>query len=188
MKTALLLVFCATFSLAQDMKIAPKAQLSPQSPADAAPPAPQAAPAAQEFKRLATVTWDLDTHKLVWVVQRGVEVDGKFVVKTTDRFEVSPSDASIALKEEKRNIAADEASSLHDLLSVLSLYCVESTVWWEKGGDDAAQPAAVPPAGTPPATAKPGKADPDAKPASTGEPDKKPVQLLPGALIAAAGK
>jgi hypothetical protein len=184
MKTALILMLsCATFSLAQNMKTAPPPQAAPQSEADA-----------QQYKRLASVTWDLDTHKLVWIVQKGIEVDGKFVPKSTDRYEVSPSEASMALKEEKRGIADDEASSLHDLLGVLSLYCVESTVWWENGGDatdvqDMAAPA------TGPVPAKPGKkiddgkaapkVDPQAKPTRVEQPEKKPAyQLLPGALVA----
>src|ERR1700743_510121 len=137
MKTALILVLsCATFSFAQDMKIAP-----PAAPSD---------PDAQQYKRLASVTWDLDTHKLVWVVQKGIEVNGQFVPKSTARYEVSPGEAFMAVNEEKRGIESDEAKSLHDLLGVLSLYCVESTVWWENGGGSATDPAAVTdPAGQP---------------------------------------
>ncbi len=184
MKTTLILLLsCATFSFAQDMKTAPPTapRIAPQTQA----------PESQAFKRLASVTWDLDTHKLVWVVQKGVEVDGAFVAKSTDRYEVSPGEASMVLKEEKRAIGADEASSLHDLMSVLSLYCIESTVWWEGGAADGTDPAAEPATSAP---AKPGiktgtgKADPEAKPTRVGEPSQKPkVQLLPGALVAANG-
>jgi hypothetical protein len=195
MRTALILVFsCATFSLAQDMKITP-------------PPAASDSDA-QQYKRLASVTWDLDTHKLVWVVQKGIEVNGEFVPKATDRYEVSPNEAFMALKDEKRGIEGDEAKSLHDLLSVLSLYCVESTVWWENGGtatdpaaepatDPATPPSAAPASPAPPAAAKPGKKigdgkalpapDPNAKPTRVDQPEKKPVQLIPGALVAANG-
>jgi hypothetical protein len=186
MRTALIVMLsCATFSLAQDMKIAP-----PPAASDSG---------AQQYKRLASVTWDLDTHKLVWIVQKGIEVNGEFVPKATDRYEVSPNEAFMALKDEKRGIEGDEAKSLHDLLSVLSLYCVESTVWWENGGD-ATDPAAAPtPAqpDAPPADAKPGKKigdgksapapDPNAKPARVDQPAKKPVQLIPGAFVAANG-
>ncbi len=117
-----------------------------------------------QYKRLASVTWDLDTHKLVWVVQKGIEVNGEFVPKATDRYEVSPSEASWPSKTEKRGIDGDEANSLHDLLSVLSLYCVESTVWWENGGtatDPAADPTGQPAA--PSIDAKPGKKTGDSK-------------------------
>jgi hypothetical protein len=185
MRTALIvLLSCATFSLAQDMKTARPPVASDSD--------------AQQYKRLASVTWDLDTHKLVWIVQKGIEVNGEFVPKTSDRYEVSPNEAFMALKDEKRGIEGDEAKSLHDLLGVLSLYCVESTVWWENGGnatDPAADPSAQPTA--PPATAKPGKKigdgkatpapDPNAKPTRVDQPEKKPVQLIPGALVAANG-
>jgi hypothetical protein len=192
MKTALIVMLsCATFSLAQDMKVAP-----PAAPSDSD---------AQQYKRLASVTWDLDTHKLVWVVQKGIEVNGQFVPKSTDRYEVSPNEAFMAQKDEKRGIETDEAKSLHDLLSVLSLYCVESTVWWENGGgqgdaDRVAEPPdqpAAPPADSKPGDAKPGKKpgdgkaapapDPNSKPTRVDQPAKKPapVQLIPGAFVAA---
>jgi hypothetical protein len=183
MKTALILLFSfAAFSLAQDMKTPP-------------PPAASGSDA-QQYKRLASVTWDLDTHKLVWIVQKGIEVNGEFVPKTTDRYEVSPSEAFMAQKDEKRGIAGDEAKALHELLGVLSTYCVESTVWWDNGGGDATDPAAEPAA--PPAAAQPGKKtgdgkaapspDPNAKPTRVEQPEKRPaVQLLPGAFVAANG-
>jgi hypothetical protein len=178
MKTALILMLsCATFSLAQDLKTPPQTT-------------PPSSPDTQDFKRLASVTWDLDTHKLVWVVQKGIEVNGEFVAKSTDRYEVSPSEAFMALKDEKRGIGAEEAGSLHDLLSILSMYCVESTVWWENGGADGPQDPA-----TPPAAAKPdkkggdGKAEPQAAPTRVDQPGKKPiVRLMPGALVAANGQ
>jgi hypothetical protein len=192
MKTALIVMLsCATFSLAQGMKIAP-----PAAPSDSD---------AQQYKRLASVTWDLDTHKLVWVVQKGIEENGQFVPKSTDRYEVSPNEAFMAVNNEKRGIETDEAKSLHDLLSVLSLYCVESTVWWENGGgqggaDRQAEPPeqpAAPPADGKPGDAKPGKKpgdgktapapDPNSKPTRVDQPAKKPapVQLIPGAFVAA---
>ncbi len=191
-----MLLSCATLSLAQS-KIDP-ARIAPPAQAAKAPAQASDDAAPQEFKRLASVTWDLDTHKLAWVVQRGIEVNGQFVPKTVDKYEVSPSEAFMAMKNEKRDIAGDEASSLHDLLGVLSLYCVESTVWWENGGDASDdEPAAA-------VNAKPGKKSIEEKPAPADSPaakpsidhpansqpekkqtDKKPVvQLIPGALIA----
>src|ERR1700753_2792537 len=143
MKTALILVLsCASFSFAQNMKLAPQTQAKPS---EEAAPQTQKADSPQEFKRLASVTWDLNTHKLVWVVQKGPEVNGEFVPQKTDRYEVSPTEAFMALNEEKRDIGGSEANSLHDLLSVLSLYCVESTVWWEaNGAEPAADPSSAP--------------------------------------------
>lgn len=89
---------------------------------------------AESVKKLDSVTWDLSTHKLIWVVQTGTEVNGEFVAKDSTRYEVSPDEASMALKNEKRGFTQEEAASLHHLLDVLSLYCAESTEWWEQGG------------------------------------------------------
>ena len=88
---------------------------------------------ADEAKRLESVTWDLTTHKLVWVVQTGSQVDGEFVPTSSARYEVSPDEASMHFAEETRGFTAEEAASLHHLLDVLSLYCAESTDWWNQG-------------------------------------------------------
>ena len=84
-------------------------------------------------KRLQSVTWDLKTHKLLWVVQTGTEKDGSFVPGASAQYEISPTDATMASGPEKRGFTHEEASSLNDLLNVLSLYCAESTVWWDQG-------------------------------------------------------
>lgn len=88
---------------------------------------------ADEAKRLESVTWDLNTHKLVWVVQTGKQVDGEFIPSSSARYEVSPDEASMHFAEETRGFTAEEAASLHHLLDVLSLYCAESTDWWDQG-------------------------------------------------------
>lgn len=89
--------------------------------------------APETVKRLSSVTWDLNTHKLVWVVQTGTEVNGEFVPKASSKYEVSPDDANMKFADETRGFTAEEAASLHHLLDVLSLYCAESTEWWEQG-------------------------------------------------------
>lgn len=203
MKTALIvLVSCASFSFAQDMKIAPPAQTAPpkaesQNQPNKADSQDQPAEGAQ-LKRLATVTWDLNSHKLVWTVEKGEQVNGQFVPKSTDRYEVSPSEAYMSANAEKRGIETEEANSLHELLNVLSLYCVESTVWWENGGGASADRTADPPKSDPPSEAKPGKKsgtdnniapDPNAKPTriEQQQQQKKPAApRIPGANIANA--
>jgi len=163
MKTALILILsCASLSLAQD------AQPNPQPVA---------------VKRLASVTWDLNTHKLVWVVQAGTVVDGAFVPLASKRYEVSPEDAYMASKDEKRGLGQEDAGSVTDLVNLLSLYCAQSTDWWEQGSpaDDSAVPKSeqksVEPA-TPPSSDKPTR---------VGEPAQKstPAPRIPGTLIAA---
>jgi hypothetical protein len=91
---------------------------------------------APEQKRLESVTWDLNTHKLVWVVQHGTEQNGKFVSTGSDRYEISPDDAAMKFSNEKRGFTSEEAASLHKLLDTLSLYCAESVIWWDKGEGD----------------------------------------------------
>lgn len=86
-----------------------------------------------EKKRLESVTWDLRTHKLIWVVAHGSVQNGNFVSTGTDRYEISPEDATMTYGKESRGFTTDEAASLHKLLDTLSLYCAESVVWWDKG-------------------------------------------------------
>ena len=86
-----------------------------------------------EVKRLGSVTWDLEAHKLVWVVQKGAMVNGEFVPASEQKYEISPDKARMMVAEEERGFDGDEAVSLHHLLDVLSLYCAESVVWWDEG-------------------------------------------------------
>jgi hypothetical protein len=162
MKTALILIIsCASLSLAQE-----------------------AQPEPVVVKRLASVTWDLNTHKLVWVVQAGTVVEGAFVPLASKRYEVSPEEAYMASKDEKRGLAEEDAGSVTDLLNLLSLYCVQSTDWWEHGSsaDDAAMPKSeqksVGPATPPPSSDKPTHVDEPAQKST-------PAPRIPGTLIAA---
>ncbi len=91
---------------------------------------------AGEKKRLASVTWDLKSHKLTWVVQKGTENGSAFVASSADSYEISPDDAIMAFADEKRGFTKEEAASLHKLLDTLSLYCAESVVWWDQGEGD----------------------------------------------------
>jgi hypothetical protein len=164
MKAALvLLLSCASLSLAQSTESTPKPVV----------------------KRLASVTWDLDTHKLVWVVQKGAEVNGEFVPSSTDKYEVSPEEAVMASKDEKRGLGQDEAGSVTDLVNLLSLYCAESTDWWEDGS--AAKDTASPqqPTQQPKGTDTKKAAPSTEKPTRVGEPEQKPPVRLPGTLVAA---
>jgi hypothetical protein len=164
MKTALILILsCASLSLAQDSKPNPQPVV---------------------VKRLASVTWDLNTHKLVWVVQNGTEVDGAFVPLASKRYEVSPEEAYMASKDEKRGLGEEEADSVTDMVNLLSLYCAESTDWWEHGSpaDESAAPNSEH-KGVEPKNAAP----PTEKPTHVGEPEQKstPAPRIPGTLVAA---
>jgi len=173
MKTALvLLLSCASLSLAQTTE----AQTA------------EANPKPVVVKRLASVTWDLDTHKLVWVVQKGAEVNGEFVASSTDKYEVSPEEAFMASQDEKRGLGAEEAGSVVDLVNLLSLYCAKSTDWWEDGSAATESSAPSQDSKAAPDTRKalPPAAPSSDKPTRVGAPEQKPSPaLLPGTLIAA---
>jgi hypothetical protein len=99
-------------------------------PKKAKEPDPQSAGV---VKKLGSVTWDLQTHKLVWVVQTGSIVNGQFSAANEQKYEISPQEATMATTGETREVDGDEAASLKQLLDVLSLYCAESSVWWDSG-------------------------------------------------------
>lgn len=90
----------------------------------------------KEVKRLSAVTWDLTTHKLIWTVEKGTVEDGQFVTNAKLQYEVSPDENFMAYQGEKRSVSEEEGASLHELLNLLSVYCVESVVWWEHGAPD----------------------------------------------------
>jgi hypothetical protein len=129
-----------------------------------------------EVKRLGSVTWDLDAHKLVWVVQKGAMVNGEFVPSSEQRYSISPDQARMMVSDEERGFDGQEAVSLHRLLDVLSLYCAESVVWWDDGQGT---PVTNMPSN---GTEKPAKPEmKDGKPVKVGEPEppKKPKYKVP---------
>jgi hypothetical protein len=126
MKTAVaLLLSCAAFCCAQDVK----------QPQDAKPDVN-----VEGVKRLQSVTWDLSTHKLVWLVEKGNVVQGEFVPTSRVKYQVSPDDAFMEFAGDKRYFGEDEAAAVHQLLDLLSLYCVESVVWWDHGESESPTP------------------------------------------------
>jgi hypothetical protein len=103
-------------------------------------------------KRVASVTWDLQTHKLVWVVQNGVQQNGEFVPSSEERYEVSPQQGAMAFEGEQRGFTVQEAAWLQQLLNILTVYCAESVVWWNAGQGEPLEegsPAAAPPSENP---------------------------------------
>ena len=138
---------------------------------------------ADEVKRLESVTWDLSTHKLVWVVQTGQQVDGEFVPAASARYEVSPDEARMNFAEETRGFTQEEAASLRHLLDVLSLYCAESTDWWEQGRGTSAEPKTT-------AAPKSESAKPEGKPVKVSEPktQKPKPHLVPATDMVAMNR
>lgn len=168
MKTALILLLsCAAASFAADPKPVKNPAINP--------------PQSEEVKRLASVTWDLGSEKLVWIVQKGSMVNGEFVPSSEQKYEISPDKAIMAVAQEQRGFDDDEAQALHHLLDILSVYCAESVVWWDEGQGKPVTPQAHPSAPGAPGT--PGKSDKntvDQKPVRVGQPEPaKPKYKVP---------
>jgi len=100
-----------------------------------------------EQRRLESVMWDLKSHKLIWVVQKGTVEKGEFQVSSTDKYEISPDDAAMGYADERRGFSQDEAAALQKLLDTLSLYCAESVIWWDQGQGTKMNPKKEPPKG-----------------------------------------
>ena len=165
MKTALVLMLSfVAASFAADQKAVKEPDMQLQSGK------------AGEVKRLGSVTWDLETHKLVWIVQKGSMVNGQFVVASEEKYMISPDKARMMFADQERVFDGQEAVSLHKLLDVLSIYCAESVVWWDQG--QGTKPSTVP--------AKP-KVDGAEKPVKVGQPeeDRKPGRRVPADHIVA---
>jgi hypothetical protein len=92
---------------------------------------PQDTPA----KRIASVNWNIQTGKLEWVVQSGVEHSGQFVPSPSkeEHYQISPEEAKMVFQGQQRGFTTQEADWLQGLLHVLTVYCAESTIWWEQG-------------------------------------------------------
>jgi hypothetical protein len=85
-------------------------------------------------KRVASVTWNAQSGKLEWVVQSGLIRNEDFVPSGEEtRYEISPEDAIMAFQGQQRGFTDKEAAWLQGLLHVLTVYCAESTVWWDQG-------------------------------------------------------
>jgi hypothetical protein len=85
-------------------------------------------------KRVSSINWNTQTGKLEWVVQSGVEHDGQFVpTSQEDHYEITPEQARMAAQGQQRGFTTEEAEWLGNVLHILTIYCAESTVWWEQG-------------------------------------------------------
>src|SRR5215469_4975561 len=85
-------------------------------------------------KRIGSITWNAEAGKLEWVVQSGTMRDGNFVPSSEEtHYEITPEQAMMAFQGQQRGFTDQEAAWLQGLLHVLSVYCAESTVWWDQG-------------------------------------------------------
>ncbi len=127
-------------------------------------------------KRIASVNWNTQSGKLEWAVQSGVMRDGDFVPSSEEtHYEITPEQAMMAFQGQQRGFTGQEAEWLQGLLHVLTVYCAESTVWWEQGQglplDHDQKPTGQPPADK--------STDPDTSPHKVITPLPRPT---PGAI------
>jgi hypothetical protein len=173
--SALLLSFAAVIYAADQSTQTAK----PEAPAANQPAESTLPPAdshSQVVKKLGSVTWDPDAHKLLWTVQKGSVVNGEFVPSSEDQYEISPDEATMGRADEKRGFDGEEAEGLHQLLDILSLYCAESVAWWDEG-------LGTPVQSTPSKSGSPAAQ----KPVKIHQPQTKPAPLprtLPGTSVA----
>jgi len=124
-----------------------------------------------QVKRVASVNWDLQTGKLVWVVQTGAEGKEGFVPSSEEHYEISPKEAVMKFQGQQRGFTSQEATWLGNLLQILTGYCIASTIWWYRG--ESAPPADSNPN---PTTTPPPDSTPEPKP--TQSPDSGPVKFI----------
>jgi hypothetical protein len=108
-------------------------------------------------KRVESVTWDLQAHKLVWVVKNGVQRNGEFVPSSEERYEITPERGMMAFDGHERGFTDQEALWLQHLLDVLTIYCAESVIWWAQGDDTPAVNPDAPATKPEPPASKPRK-------------------------------
>jgi hypothetical protein len=157
MKTALALIFVfGTVAFADNNQGPADQPPSGQGSADRLAPDQGTPGQGTAVKRIASVTWNAEAGKLEWVVQSGVmRGDGHFVPSSEEtHYEITPEQAMMAFQGQQRGFTDQEAVWLQGLLHVLTVYCAESTVWWDQGlavPQEQGKPAAAPPAAEPPA-------------------------------------
>ncbi len=88
----------------------------------------------KDVRRLESVNWDPVKKELTWIVSNGKKAhDGKYLTGQKVTYRIDMDDATMSFNGETRRFSRQEASSVTSLMSLISTYAVESTIWWEKG-------------------------------------------------------
>jgi hypothetical protein len=86
--------------------------------------------------RLESVTWDVATCELVWVVSTGIKIGSRYTPSERQTYRMDMDAAVMQVGLEKRAFDIEEAEGVHDLLDLISRYAAESSIWWENGEGD----------------------------------------------------
>ena len=85
-------------------------------------------------RRLESVNWDPVKKELTWVVSNGSQPSGgKYQAGQKTTYYINMDEATMTFNGETRRFSRQEATSVNSLMSLISTYAVESTIWWEKG-------------------------------------------------------
>jgi len=108
----------------QDMKVQPK------SP----PPGKTESQRAPLVRRLDSITWNPVTAELSWVVSTwdSLDMNGQQPASRST-YSMSIDSATMKFNGEDRRFDPVEAKHVRALMDLLSVYAVESTVWWDQG-------------------------------------------------------
>jgi hypothetical protein len=103
----------------------------PDKPADK----PADKPEKSYVRRLEAVTWNPVRAELTWLVSVWDVQSGDRSLVAKERYTMHPDDAVMESDGEFRKFDSGEAKRLRVLMDVISIYAVESTVWWDYGPD-----------------------------------------------------
>ncbi len=119
------------------------------------------------LRRLESITWNPVTQELTWVLSTG-ELNGNSYSPTKRQSYVMHMDAAtMSVQGEDRHFDPDEADQVSKVMDLICRYALESTLWWEHGGGEKAEP---------------GTKTADPAPAKKGDTDKSRQTFPPGML------
>jgi len=114
---------CVLFAQ-DDMKPQPKTE-EEKAPAQKSP---------AKVRRLESVTWNPDTAVLSWVVSNFDTLETeKAAPVSQDTYSIKMDGAIMKYKDEDRKFDPVGAKNVRTLMNLISLYAIESTVWWDQG-------------------------------------------------------
>jgi hypothetical protein len=87
-------------------------------------------------RRLDSITWNPVTAELSWVVSSWDSMELTGQPASRDTYSMSIDSAIMKFHGEDRRFDPVEAKHVRALMDVLSVYAVESTVWWDQGKGD----------------------------------------------------
>jgi hypothetical protein len=152
-----------------------KVQPQPKAPPPGQAETQRATPV---VRRLESITWNPVTGELSWVVASWDSLEIGEQPTSRDTYSMAIDRAIMKFHGEDRKFDPVEAKHVRSLMDLLSVYAVESTVWWDQGKGEKTTDA-------PPSNKEPGNKEPGNKDAT---PPKTTPKSAPAVLQGAAGR